>query len=92
MTDAVLPPQVRRWSWIPPVLAVRAALALALFLGSIAAVQEISIDCSDRTVYLTSDTGVFLTGNGKLLVADRGRRQCELRVGTLRGPLPDWLQ
>jgi hypothetical protein len=85
-------PAARRWTWIPPVLAVRAAFVLALLLGTLAAVQDISIDCSNHPVYLATDAGLLLTTeDGRLLVTDRGRRECEVRAGTLRLPLPHWV-
>ena len=70
-------------------LAVRVAFLFALCLGSLAAVQEMSVDCSNLPVYLTTDNGLLLTSeDGRLLLADRGVRQCELKMGNVRLPLP----
>jgi hypothetical protein len=66
-----------------------ATLIIALLLGllTMAAVEAARVDCRD--VLETSGGGGLMTPGGGARMAPSGQR-CELRLGDLRVPLPQW--
>jgi len=68
-----------QWPWLSRGQTYAACLVLALGLLSLAAVAEMTDECRDEPIYLTTDKGNLLTSEaGTFLVADQEQRRCRL--------------